>query len=49
MKSPPVQYTDDEARRLVEQFIAGEETVGEKLSEALMSEKKATDKGPAAS
>ncbi len=24
MKSPPVQYTDDEARRLVEEFIAGE-------------------------
>jgi hypothetical protein len=21
MKSPPVQYTDDEARRLVEEFI----------------------------
>jgi len=26
MKSPPVQYTDDEARQLVEDFIAGEET-----------------------
>jgi myo-inositol-1-phosphate synthase len=25
MKSPPVQYTDDEARELVEQFIAGED------------------------
>lgn len=24
MKSPPVQYTDDEARRLVEEFIAGD-------------------------
>ncbi len=24
MKSPPTQYTDEEARRLVEQFIAGE-------------------------
>jgi myo-inositol-1-phosphate synthase len=35
MKSPPVQYTDDEAHRLVEQFIAGEETVGEKLAQAL--------------
>ncbi|MGH2816602.1 MAG: inositol-3-phosphate synthase, partial [Actinomycetota bacterium] len=23
MKSPPVQYTDDEARRLVEEFAAG--------------------------
>jgi len=22
MKSPPIQYTDDEARRLVEEFIA---------------------------
>ena len=25
MKSPPVQYTDDEARRLVEEFAAGSE------------------------
>ncbi len=25
MKSPPTQYTDEEARRLVEQFIAGEQ------------------------
>jgi hypothetical protein len=25
MKSPPVQYTDDEARRMVEEFIAGQE------------------------
>jgi len=25
MKSPPVQYTDDEARELMEEFIAGEE------------------------
>jgi len=24
MKSPPIQYTDDEARRMVEEFIAGE-------------------------
>jgi len=24
MKSPPIQYTDDEARQLVELFIAGE-------------------------
>jgi hypothetical protein len=30
-----VQYTDDEAHRLVEQFIAGEETEGEKLAQAL--------------
>jgi myo-inositol-1-phosphate synthase len=35
MKSPPVQYTDDEARRLVESFIAGEETVGEQIAEEL--------------
>jgi myo-inositol-1-phosphate synthase len=35
MKSPPVQYTDDEARRLVEQFIAGETPVSEQLAEAL--------------
>jgi len=35
MKSPPVQYTDDEAHRLVEQFIVGEETEGEKLAQAL--------------
>ena len=26
MKSPPVQYTDDEARNLLEDFIAGEES-----------------------
>ena len=26
MKSPPVQYTDDEARRLVEEFAAGADT-----------------------
>jgi len=25
MKSPPIQYTDDEARRMVEEFIAGEQ------------------------
>ncbi len=25
MKSPPVQYTDDQARRMVEDFIAGAE------------------------
>ena len=24
MKSPPVQYTDDEARQMVEAFIAGD-------------------------
>jgi len=24
MKSPPVQYTDDEAHRLVQEFIAGQ-------------------------
>jgi myo-inositol-1-phosphate synthase len=35
MKSPPVQYTDDEAHRLVEQFIAGEEPAEERLIEAL--------------
>jgi myo-inositol-1-phosphate synthase len=38
MKSPPVQYTDDEARRMVERFIAGEETVGEQLADELMRE-----------
>ena len=27
MKSPPIQYTDDEARRMVEEFIASEQTV----------------------
>jgi myo-inositol-1-phosphate synthase len=26
MKSPPVQYTDDVARRAVEEFIAGDES-----------------------
>ena len=25
MKSPPVQYTDEEAHRLLEEYIAGEE------------------------
>ena len=35
MKSPPVQYTDDEARRLVEEFIVGEQTVGEHVADAL--------------
>jgi myo-inositol-1-phosphate synthase len=35
MKSPPVQYTDDEARRLVEQFVVGEEAVSDQLAEAL--------------
>ncbi len=35
MKSPPVQYTDDEARRLVEQFIAGGETVADQVAEVL--------------
>jgi myo-inositol-1-phosphate synthase len=29
MKSPPVQYTDDEARRMVEEFIVGAEEAGE--------------------
>lgn len=37
MKSPPAQYTDDEARRLVEQFIVGEETEAEQIAETLMS------------
>jgi hypothetical protein len=25
MKSPPIQYSDDEARRRVEQFISGQD------------------------
>ena len=29
MKSPPIQYTDDEARRMVEEFIASAEQTGE--------------------
>ena len=29
MKSPPVQYTDDEAHRMVEEFIAGTQEVAE--------------------
>jgi hypothetical protein len=37
MKSPPVQYTDDEAHRLVEQFIAGLETASEELAESLLN------------
>jgi myo-inositol-1-phosphate synthase len=36
MKSPPVQYTDDEARRLVERFIAGEESETEQLVNTLV-------------
>ena len=30
MKSPPVQYTDDEARRMVEEFIVSTQKAGEK-------------------
>ncbi len=30
MKSPPVQYTDDEARRMVEEFIVSAQEAGEK-------------------
>jgi len=30
MKSPPVQYTDDEARRMVEEFIVSAQKAGEK-------------------
>jgi len=29
MKSPPIQYTDDEARCALEQFIAGPQTPAE--------------------
>jgi myo-inositol-1-phosphate synthase len=36
MKSPPVQYTDDEAHRLVEQFIAGKESESEALVDKLV-------------
>jgi len=25
MKSPPIQYKDDEARRILEEFIAGDD------------------------
>jgi myo-inositol-1-phosphate synthase len=32
MKSPPIQYTDDEARRMVEEFIAAGEEAGGKVS-----------------
>ncbi|HYL06926.1 MAG TPA: hypothetical protein VEU76_00145, partial [Candidatus Udaeobacter sp.] len=28
MKSPPVQYSDNEARRLVEEFIEGDRSTG---------------------
>jgi len=31
MKSPPIQYTDDEARRMVEEFIASPQLVSEKV------------------
>ena len=32
MKSPPVQYTDDEARRMVEEYIAGQASAEPDLS-----------------
>ncbi len=32
MKSPPVQYTDDEARRMVEEFIAGAQQASDEVS-----------------
>ncbi len=32
MKSPPVQYTDDEARRMVEQFIADSKQAGDEVA-----------------
>ena len=35
MKSPPVQYTDDEARRLVEEFIAGGESDSIRASQVI--------------
>ncbi|HEX8373449.1 MAG TPA: inositol-3-phosphate synthase [Chthoniobacterales bacterium] len=38
MKSPPVQYTDDEARREVEAFIAGEDTPDPKTREEVASD-----------
>jgi myo-inositol-1-phosphate synthase len=31
MKSPPIQYTDDEARRMVEEFIASGQKTGDSL------------------
>jgi len=37
MKSPPVQYTDDEAHRLVEQFIAGKVSENEDLVSKLVA------------
>jgi myo-inositol-1-phosphate synthase len=38
MKSPPVQYTDDEARRMVEEFIAGESPNGRVVGAETLSE-----------
>jgi len=39
MKSPPVQFTDDEARRMVEEFIANTQQAGEeKISEPVSME-----------
>jgi len=32
MKSPPIQYTDDEAHRMVEEFIASPQPVAEKVN-----------------
>ena len=37
MKSPPIQYTDDEARRMVEEFIVA--TQGEEVSASLEQER----------
>jgi hypothetical protein len=32
MKSPPVQYTDDEARRMVEEFINSPKPVAKEVT-----------------
>ncbi|MDP6647358.1 MAG: inositol-3-phosphate synthase [Dehalococcoidales bacterium] len=37
MKSPPIQYTDDEARRMVEEFIMAEKTITRKSKKVKVS------------
>ena len=41
MKSPPIQYTDDQARNMIEEFIVGE---GQSFPETLTGDEKASPK-----
>jgi hypothetical protein len=40
MKSPPVQYTDDNAHRMVEDYIADTKSCPEPVKKAVAEEKK---------